>query len=207
MVKLIKGRGESWDKEWEDFRLSWFGQRLHNAQTRVIRNLLSQIGLPIEAKVLEIGCGSGKILLHFRNMGYKNSIGIDISPNSLKICQKKGFKVGEDVFLMDGTSTQFQESEFDLVLAEGVLEHFQDFSPFVREMARISKRYILLMQPDQSSLFRRAVNILRGLPVNEFAYSAHNFIEQFEGVNYGVTKKIPYHFHEQYALLFVRRGT
>ena len=50
----------------------------------------------------------------FKENGYTNIIGIDI----VKEC--------EDCIVMDAKKTRFDDNEFDLVFAEGFLEHFHD---------------------------------------------------------------------------------
>jgi cyclopropane fatty-acyl-phospholipid synthase-like methyltransferase len=95
----LSGVGRDWDEIWENFKgLNWFGRRLKKEQGRVLKKILSEIKLARSAKIVDVGCGPGFTLSLFRGLGYDNSIGIDLSNNSLTLCNKLfGFK-GEKMF-------------------------------------------------------------------------------------------------------------
>lgn len=81
---------KKWNKYWiKGEKTNIFGKILHFNQKRCIRNILFSISLPLNSKILDYGCGSGRTLLWFREFGYKNSIGVDISSEALKLCEKK----------------------------------------------------------------------------------------------------------------------
>jgi len=158
---MINGTEENWDDVWDQQKnLSFFGKRLRHAQLDCLKEVLSEINLPKSARVLDMGCGSGRSLEDLRLLGYKNSVGIDTSTKSLELCASRGFTREKDVFLEDGTSTRFKDNEFDLIYSQGLLEHFEDYSPFIVEMSRISKRYVLIFQPNHYSLYRRVVDVV-----------------------------------------------
>lgn len=120
---------KSWDEIWKNFKgLSLLGRILKRKQKKTLNKILKKIKLPKNAKIIDIGCGSGFTLAFFRELGYKNSIGIDLSRNSLALCNKFfGFKNGKDVFLMDARNINFSDNSFDLVFFDGLLENFEDF--------------------------------------------------------------------------------
>lgn len=193
-----------WDSEWKNFKKSnFFGQKLHKEQKNAIKKILTLINLQKSAKILDIGCGSGRTLEWFREFGFKKSIGIDNSINSIKLCKKLCFRINKDVFIMDARKTDFKKNSFDLVFADGLLEHFKDFSPFVREMSRISKKYILITQPNHFSVYGKMLTILnRHCNVQEYSYKVDDFKIVFEKFKFKLVKKIDYNFNEQFALLF-----
>ena len=205
-VDKLDGQQPTWNEVWESSAgLNWFGRQLQRAQFEVIAQMLAEVSLPKDARLLDLGCGSGRSLADFRTMGYANSVGIDIAPNSIKVCEQMGFKAGKDVFLMDGTATGFQNGEFKLVYSGGVIEHFPDFEPFVREMTRISNSYVLLMQPNHFSLFRKLVDLLRGVPVDEYFYREEDYTARFEQYGFSLIGERGCHFNEQFALLYRRK--
>lgn len=73
------------------------------------------------AKVLDIGIGRGEMLTCFKNWGYENYIGVDISPSTVKFCQSLGLNCilveSTEQFLRDNPNT------FDLITLIDVLEH------------------------------------------------------------------------------------
>jgi ubiquinone/menaquinone biosynthesis C-methylase UbiE len=184
---LIKEK--TWEKSWKDINKTVYSDKniISKAgfffQKASIKKILDKTNLNKNAKIIDIGCGSGKALSYFREFGFKNSIGIDISSNALKICESIGFKINKDVFLMNASKTKFKDSYFDLVFAEGLLEHFKDFMPLASEMTRISKRYVLITQPDHFTMTGKILNILvsrfeKG-HVKEYDYRMEEFIEAF----------------------------
>ena len=116
--------------------------------------------------------------MKFKELGFEVT-GIDNSQSGIAICEKKGFKV----FRMDAASMKFGDNSFDVVFAEGLLEHFEDYEPFVREMIRVSKKYILLVQPNAHSILGKIVNIatekLTKGNVKEIPYKMADFVKSF----------------------------
>jgi SAM-dependent methyltransferase len=203
-MNKIDGQKKNWDDIWSTSnKLNWFGRRLRVAQVKTIKKILKEINLPHSAKILDMGCGSGRSLSDLRNLGYKNSFGIDTSLESIELCGRNGFLRDKDVFLMDGANTSFDDSEFDMVFSVGLLEHFEDFTPFVKEMTRISNRYVLLLQPNHFSLYRRIIDAVSGTPVDEYTcYGVKEYVGKFEKFDWKLVHRVGYNLNEQFALLF-----
>lgn len=173
-----------WDQIWKGYRSpNFFGRRLHRQRVKTLAKILAGINLPSTAAIIDVGCGSGSTLGIFRSLGYLAAIGIDGAANSLKISQHLyGFQPEKDIFLRDARKTGFGSSSFDLVFSQGVLEHYEDKSDalsIVREMCRLSRKYVLLLQPDQSSLIGRLKDVWQSLTggswEKEFSYSQSDY--------------------------------
>lgn len=181
---------KSWDEIWrETEKLPWFRRKSYGFIKKALESILIQTKLSKNSKIIDVGCGTGFTLSFFRELGYKNSIGIDNSPSSIKLCKKLfDFRSGEDVFLMDAAKTRFKNKEFDLVFSNGLLEHFADFTPFVKEMTRISRQYILLFQPDPTSLVGKLVMFLRRVGIisgpEEYHYDRRAYQDAFLKFNF-----------------------
>lgn len=196
----------NWEEVWsEGIELNFFGQRLFKQMCKSIKKLLNQISLSKNAKILDVGCGTGRTLNFFRKAGFENSLGIDISKSSMKLCNKKGLIEGKDVFIMDGSKTKFDNNEFDLVFSDGLLEHFKNFEPFVKEWCRISNKYIIIAQPNHFSLFTRLQRKLRGFTVFEYTYKISDFEKAFNKYKFGLFDKRNFNFNEQWLLTFKKR--
>lgn len=189
-----------WNNYWKGFKgYTFVGSYLLNKSLKTVKKTLDN-DLKIitkDAKILDIGCGTGRTLEIFRNWGYSGTIGIDNSEESIRLCEKRGFVQNKDVFIMDGTKTTFNDSEFELVFSEGILEHFNDFSEFVREMARINSKYILLIQPNHFSFIGKIINFLENhlvQNVREISYIIDDFRIPFEKLGYNLmfVKDTPY---------------
>jgi SAM-dependent methyltransferase len=201
---------KSWNEIWRDFKgLNWFGRRLKKEQRKVLKKILDEIKLPRNAKITDVGCGSGFTLALFREFGYKNCIGIDYSKNSLFLCKKLfDFKNGKDVFLMDARDIKFSNNSFDLVFSEGLLEHFEDFLPIAEEFCRISKSWILLFQPNPASLVgwgKRFVEKVKASWAKEYFYRKEDYIKVFSKFGFDLISSGGINFNELMWLLFKRR--
>lgn len=87
-------------------------------------------------KILEVGCGNGKLLEKFpRN----KVIGIDFSPIAIK---RAKMKIKDFPLIMgDAFKLNFCNNSFDLVYSNGLIEHYIDsFEEIIREKYRITKK-------------------------------------------------------------------
>jgi len=147
---------KTWDDVWAGGgRLNFLGKRLKSEEKKAMVSILARFLPERQARILDVGCGTGYTLKTFRGLGYAESEGVDDSPNSIKLCEKAGFKEGADVRLADAANLDYGDNEFELVFSEGLLEHFTDPTSLVREMCRVSKRFVLLFQPNSGSLVDR----------------------------------------------------
>jgi ubiquinone/menaquinone biosynthesis C-methylase UbiE len=91
-------------------------------------------------KVLEVGCGTGKNLMLYRQAGC-SVYGIDLSPSMLEVaCAKLG--EGADLQLGNASNMPYQDNFFDLVIAMFILHEMpSEIRPSVmREMIRVTKQ-------------------------------------------------------------------
>ena len=140
---------EKWNKFWK---------RGDVGVTPTRRNLFKRfkkIELPENAKILDVGCGSGTLAHFWKEQGY-NITGVDISAKSLGITRGKG------VYCVEGDVTKrlpFDDNTFDLVYSDGLLEHFVDPEHVLEEIFRVTKRYVLTMLP-RISLYNWVHNVI-----------------------------------------------
>ena len=106
--------------------------------------ILQDLGfdLKIGSKVLDLGCGNGKLVQVFRNLKF-DARGADISENFLEI-QEVIRKENEDEDIFRKIETQpyripYEENTFDFVITSEVLEHVQDHREVFSEIYRILK--------------------------------------------------------------------
>lgn len=104
-------------------------------------------------KILDAGCGTGGMMFFLKKFG--NVSGIDISPEALKYCQKRGLKQIKESSI---EKILFNDEKFDLVTSFDVLYHQWVKNDFlvIREFYRVLKPggYLLMRVP--------AYNWLRG---------------------------------------------
>lgn len=84
-------------------------------------------------RILDVGCGTGKNIEAFRVLG--STEGIDISPDAVAYCKKRGMKA---VHVGDATDTTYPNHLFDVVVLFDILEHADDHT-ILKEMYRLLK--------------------------------------------------------------------
>jgi ubiquinone/menaquinone biosynthesis C-methylase UbiE len=110
--------------------------------------LFSQIkDLKIES-ILDVGCGEGITLSKLKeNKIGRRYEGIDYSKEAVKIANKNY----PNLHILEGDiyKLKYKDNSFDLVICSEVLEHLEDPQKALRELMRVSRRYILLSVPNE----------------------------------------------------------
>jgi cyclopropane fatty-acyl-phospholipid synthase-like methyltransferase len=76
---------------------------------------------PRDAKILEIGSGYGAFLHYLGSKGFRNAVGIDVSPEQVRIGKDLGI---ENLYLAEASTYLRQyRNEFDCIVAIDLLEH------------------------------------------------------------------------------------
>lgn len=90
------------------------------AQVRQAEYLLAQAGCKAGSRLLDIGCGYGRLIALAKQRGAK-AVGISVSPEQVR----HGMRLGLDVRLCDYCDMPLLWQEhFDCIVANGSLEHF-----------------------------------------------------------------------------------
>jgi SAM-dependent methyltransferase len=94
------------------------------------------------AEALEAGCGTGKNVLRIAPL-VKLSAGIDFSEEAISRAAQRRTAIGlgsnTAFYLADIRAMPFGDDTFDFVYSFGVIEHFKDPLPLLREMRRVLK--------------------------------------------------------------------
>lgn len=129
---------EHWQKFWEEAD----GLELddvYGTDGRMVREITG-LGDLAGRRVLEVGAGTGRDAVALAAAGAE-VLTIDYVPGSLGLTQKAAGQAGADVFPVcgNGESMPFPDGTFDVVFHQGLLEHFRDPLPLLRENIRILK--------------------------------------------------------------------
>lgn len=102
--------------------------------------------LPLETKIIDLGCGGLFALKLLSAMGFKNMYGIDLSlslRNRLSqiyiMWKKSSLRVPFYLYRGDLTKTSFSEQMFDLAISLSVIEHGIEIEKFFHESYRLLK--------------------------------------------------------------------
>jgi 2-polyprenyl-3-methyl-5-hydroxy-6-metoxy-1,4-benzoquinol methylase len=93
----------------------WWYKCLHSR----VRDVLVQNEIKSQAKILDLACGSGGLMLYLKNQGYTNLQGVDISVTAVNLCNDKKLQV------IMGDMTHFHEyfleDTFDVIICNDAL--------------------------------------------------------------------------------------
>jgi 2-polyprenyl-3-methyl-5-hydroxy-6-metoxy-1,4-benzoquinol methylase len=122
--------------------LAWSGHHL--------RPLLH--GLPRDAHILELGCGTGGFLEALHGWGYLNAEGVDVSPEQVALARERGV----NVTLGEASDRLDCQDRWHAIVALDVLEHFTA-EEGLRLLERCSERLVpggrlLLQTPNGGGL-------------------------------------------------------
>lgn len=74
-----------------------------------------------DAKILDVACGGGMLLHYFKDLGYTNICGVDISPEQVVLAKQ----VIENVTIGNALDyLEAHQSEYDLIVGLDIIEHF-----------------------------------------------------------------------------------
>jgi len=109
--------------------------------------------------VLDVGCGNGFFTYYFSKLTYL-TVGVDYSKYMLSINPSNLLIRGSAL------SLPFKDNSFDLVFCSNLLHHVGDPEGVVREMKTVSKKFVVLHEPNRNNplmaLFSMVVHEERG---------------------------------------------
>ena len=164
MSELEKGYSNLVLKYSKDkYRIDWFAEFEHLKTLVTEKNLESASDFNIisrvlatsknntDIKILDYGCGGGRIVIYFLLLGYKNIYGIDVdSHEQIEINNDLALRLGlidtTHFFSYDGNKLPFDKGQFDIIISQQVLEHVQNLDSYYRESSRVlNDRGILIV--------------------------------------------------------------
>ena len=92
--------------------------------------------VPKDAAILDIGVGAGSNLRMLKEAGFTNYQGFDFSPLAKKFCEEKNLGV---VQVGDICDSDLADNSYDVILFTDVVEHIENDSRALKEVARILK--------------------------------------------------------------------
>jgi 2-polyprenyl-3-methyl-5-hydroxy-6-metoxy-1,4-benzoquinol methylase len=152
MIKKIKATKKElfydrFSSEWEN--------KINNTETAkrinvVFKKLFEKHDLKSKT-LLEVGCGMGYFCYESAKFGAKVT-GIDIGPNLVKISKQK---VPAGKFLVASASDlPFKNHSFETLLSTEVIEHVENQSKAIKEMARVVKPGGVLVITTPNKIFK-----------------------------------------------------
>lgn len=106
-----------------------------NTYKKRIANLISPL-CEDNARILDVGCDDGVLSQMLLEKNHSLTIkGIDIQDNRPSKIPRK---------IYDGKKIPYQDKQFDITMAVDVLHHTRDITNLLKEIKRVTKKYILI---------------------------------------------------------------
>lgn len=100
----------------------------------MILRLLDAAEIDLDARVLDVGCASGRLVEQLRHRGHEVVTGVDLSESAIAACRSRGL---EDVHVMPADRLDFDDASYDAIIASDVLEHIEDDRAALLEWRRV----------------------------------------------------------------------
>lgn len=122
---------KSYERLYHNLELThwWFVGRRH-ALLAILKRF------PKDARILEVGCAGGALLLDLKTRGYMHMEGLDISPRAIDVCRERGV---DNVTLASAEQSGKESNFFDVIIAADILEHIMDEKIALQEWRRVLK--------------------------------------------------------------------
>jgi len=105
----------------------------YRGRRKIIRSELDRLALPIDAKVLDAGCGSGRTLTELAPYG--EVFGIELDPDAARVARER--EAGE-VRIGRLEELPWDADTFDLITCLDVIEHTPDDRATLAELLRVT---------------------------------------------------------------------
>jgi SAM-dependent methyltransferase len=145
----------------------------------IIEKYIKQLQAEEKINVLEVGCGTAIDSYCIAKNPKVECWALDISPEAIELAKEIGrhFKDKINLKVADAMNTGFPDGFFNLIFSQGVMEHFKDPLPVIREQVKILSEggYIIIDVPQKYNiytLYRRIFTLLGKWPYGwERSYS------------------------------------
>lgn len=98
--------------------------------------------IPINGSALDVGCGHGAFTIRLKKSA-TTVVGVDTSLHLLSHNPHRTLICG------DASALPFADESFDLVFEANLLHHVSNRKQVVKEMARVSRRHVVLLEPNR----------------------------------------------------------
>ncbi len=117
----------------------------------------------LSARILDIGCATGRLLYKLAKQGYTNLSGIDLAPRIIEVARKKlsPFKIKLNLNTADSEDRlPWPDNSFDIVTLTGVIHHFYRLCNALKEARRVLDKNgkLIIWDPWFPVIIRQAVN-------------------------------------------------
>jgi len=171
------------------------------SRTELNRRFLKD--LPLNSRILEVGCNIANQLLLLQQLGYTELYGIEAQNYAIKIARSRA----QDINLLHGTAFDlpFKDGFFDLVFTSSVLIHIAptDLGAVLDEVHRCTRTYILGME-----YYAPTVTEVNYRDRNELLWKmdyAQQYLDRFKDLEVVQEQRLPYLENDNVDSMFLLR--
>ena len=123
--------------------------------------------VPRGARVLDLGCGAGRLLAHLQTHHGCTGYGVELDDTNVQACVQRGVNVIQ--LNLDGGLSMFSDQSFDMVLQIDTLQHLRNAEVMLRETVRVGRMGVVAFPnfghwPNRLSILRGRMPVTRRLP-------------------------------------------
>lgn len=149
---MTENKIEHQKKYWERERRSPEHPVIEAFVSPKINYIRDYVDLLKNIKLLDIGCGNGFFTHYFSKIA--DSVGLDYSRYMLSINPCNSLIQGSALFL------PFKNETFEIVFCSNLLHHVEDPTIVLREMKRVSKKFVILSEPNRNNPFMLLFSVI-----------------------------------------------
>lgn len=115
--------------------------------------IMKYVELPEGAQIVDVGCGNGYFTHYLANYG--NVVGVDYASAMLAM------HPGEHLSQASAMNLPFATGMFDIAFCSNLLHHVDDPVAVVKEMKRVSRRYVVVHEPNRNNPAMLALGVVK----------------------------------------------
>ncbi|MDS0222776.1 class I SAM-dependent methyltransferase [Haloarcula sp. S1AR25-5A] len=146
---------DDWASRSGKFSPSYYAEIGPNEVSETLVNVLDHY-VHDDARIIELGCGSGRHLAHLQSNGYGNLTGIDINDESFDVMADHYPRLADSGTFHTGALEdivpEFEDDAFDVVYSVETLQHIHPDDEWVfEEIARIAGDLLIIAENEGNS--------------------------------------------------------
>ncbi|MFW5911669.1 MAG: class I SAM-dependent methyltransferase [Halolamina sp.] len=146
---------DEWAERTGEFSPTYYAHKGPNGASESVRELLSHF-LDREARVLEIGCSSGRHLAHLHDGGFEDLHGIEINADAIDVLRETYPDLAVDAEFHVGDAgeilPEFDDGAFDAVYTVETLQHIhpEEADAVFDEVARVTDDLLITVENESA---------------------------------------------------------
>jgi len=133
---------------------------LENAKNIIAKNINHK------SRVLDLGCGTGDLLIKLKNEKNVQGVGIEINSKNVIECVSKGLTVCQ--CNIDEALIDYEDNSFDYIIINNTLQQIYNLDFVMKEMLRVGKKIIVGMANFTFWKIRFSLLLKGKLPITTF---------------------------------------